>query len=46
MKVTGTMRRNETKELVSEADSYEQARADLESQVPEGWELIQILVDR
>lgn len=44
--MTGTMRRKETKELVSEAGSYEQARAGLEAQVPEGWELIQVLVDR
>lgn len=46
MKLRGMIRPNETKELTAEGVSYEEARADLESQVPEGWQLLQVLVDR
>lgn len=46
MKLRGTIRPVETKELTAEAESYEEARAKLENQVPEGWQLLQVLVER
>lgn len=46
VKLRGTIRTVETKQLSAEADSYDEARAALDAQVPEGWELLQVLVER
>lgn len=36
----------ETRELTATADTYEQAYADVRAQVPDGWRLLRVLVDR
>lgn len=46
MKVIGKIRQTGVQELAVEAENYAQARAELESQVPDGWELIQVMIDR
>ncbi|MFT4471262.1 hypothetical protein ACMX2H_15270 [Arthrobacter sulfonylureivorans] len=43
VKVVGIIQPVETKELSAEGESYADARAALEAQVPEGWRLLQIL---
>lgn len=46
VKLRGTIRPVETQELSAEGDSYDEARQALQAQVPEGWELLQVLVER
>ncbi len=46
MRVIGTIRSTTTDRITVEADTYEQTRAQLQAQVPEGHELIAIRVDR
>lgn len=46
VKLRGTIRPVETQEVSAEGDSYEEARQALQAQVPEGWELLQVLVER
>lgn len=46
MRVIGTIRGTATDRITVEADTYEQARAQLQAQVPKRHELIAILVDR
>jgi hypothetical protein len=43
VKVVGIIQPVETKELSAEGESYADARAALEAQVPEGWRLLQIM---
>lgn len=40
-KLVGIIRSAERRTLETEAPEYEDARAELEAQVPEGWEIIQ-----
>jgi hypothetical protein len=42
MKVVGLIQSSETRELTAEADDAESARALIEEQVPEGFELLQV----
>lgn len=42
MKVIGTIRPNETREIEVEADSYQDAFELIQRQVPEGWQLLQV----
>ncbi|MEV8213150.1 hypothetical protein [Leifsonia sp. NPDC077715] len=42
MKVLGLVQSSETRELTAEADDAESARALIEEQVPEGFELLQV----
>lgn len=42
MQITGVIRPSETREITVEAEDYQDGRAKLEVQVPEGWQLIQI----
>ena len=46
MRVIGTIRSTSTEQVVVDDDSYEQARQRLVEQVPDGYELISIRVDR
>ena len=46
VKLSGTMRPIQTETINAEGDSYESARAALEAQVPEGWQLLQVLTER
>jgi hypothetical protein len=46
VKVKGIMRPIETKELEAEGEDYAAARKALEAQVPEGWQLLQVMTDR
>lgn len=39
MKVIGVIRSKETQTIEVEAASYEEGRAQLDAQVPEGWQL-------
>ena len=39
MKVIGIIRSKETKAIEVEAASYEEGRAQMDAQVPEGWQL-------
>jgi hypothetical protein len=43
MKLTATIRPTETRIIAVEADDYETGKARLEAQVPEGWQILQIL---
>jgi hypothetical protein len=43
LKLTATIRPTETKTITVEADDYETAKAQLEAQIPEGWQTLQIL---
>jgi hypothetical protein len=43
MKLTATIRPTKTRTLQTEAGDYETARAQIEAQVPEGWQILQIL---
>jgi len=43
MKITATIRPTETRSITVEADDYETGKAQLEAQVPEGWQILQIL---
>jgi len=45
MRVIGTIRSTATEQIVVDGDDYEQARAQLEAQIPEGHELISIRTD-
>lgn len=36
----------EIRELTATTDTYEQAYADVQEQVPDGWRLLHVLVDR
>jgi hypothetical protein len=42
VKVVGIIQPVETKELSAEGDTYAEAKAAIEAQVPEGWRLLQI----
>ncbi|WP_431219144.1 hypothetical protein [Leifsonia xyli] len=42
MKVRGLIQSSETRELTAEADDAESARALIEEQVPEGFDLVQV----
>jgi hypothetical protein len=42
MKVRGLIQSSETRELTAEADDAESARAAIEAQVPDGFELLQV----
>jgi hypothetical protein len=44
VKVVGIIQPVETKELSAEGESYADARAAIEAQVPEGWRLLQVIV--
>jgi hypothetical protein len=44
VKVQGIVRPTETREITVEAENYEAARAELEAQVPEGWQLLSLLI--
>jgi hypothetical protein len=44
VKVVGIIQPVETKELSAEGESYADARAAIEAQVPEGWRLLQVTV--
>lgn len=46
MRVIGTIRSTTTERVVVDGDSYEQAKQQLQEQVPDGYELISIRVDR
>lgn len=46
IKVVGTIRPVEKQQIRAEADSYEEAKAALDAQVPEGWELLSIITER
>ena len=39
MKVIGVIRSKETQTIEVEASSYEEGRAQLDAQIPEGWQL-------
>lgn len=43
MKLTATIRPTETRTLQAEAGDYETAKAQIEAQVPEGWQILQVL---
>ena len=43
MKITATIRPTETRTLTVEAADYETGKAQIEAQVPEGWQILQIL---
>ncbi|MGK3708645.1 hypothetical protein [Arthrobacter sp. IK3] len=43
VKVSGVIRPVEKREIAAEAENYEEARQALMDQIPEGWELLQIL---
>lgn len=45
MRVIGTIRSTATEQIVVDGDDYQQARAKLEAQIPEGHELISIRTD-
>ena len=40
MKLLGLIRSTETREIEVEATSYAEARAAIEAQVPEGWQVL------
>ena len=46
MRVIGTIRSTATDTIAVEADTYEAARDQLEQQLPDGYQLIAIRVDR
>jgi hypothetical protein len=43
MKITATIRPTETRTITVEAEDYETGKTELEAQVPEGWQILQIL---
>ena len=43
MRVSGVIRPVEKREIAAEGESYEEARQALLDQIPEGWELLQVL---
>ena len=45
MRIIGTIRSTTTEQIIVDADDYQQARAQLEAQIPEGHELISIRAD-
>ncbi|WIB72620.1 hypothetical protein [Curtobacterium sp. MCBD17_026] len=46
VKVKATIRSTETRELEAEGESYEAARAALDAQVPDGWQLTGYRTDK
>lgn len=46
VKLSGTIRPTQTEKISAEGESYEEAKAALEAQVPEGWQLLQVLTER
>ena len=44
VKVVGIIQPVETRELSAEADTYADAKAAIEEQVPDGWRLLQVIV--
>lgn len=42
MKVVGTIRPTETREIEVDAPSYQEAFELIKAQVPEGWQLLQV----
>lgn len=46
VKVVGVISPVEKKQIQAEAEDYEAAREALKAQVPEGWQLLSILVER
>lgn len=46
VKVVGVIQPFETKEIRAEGSEYEEARAALQAQVPEGWRLISVMTER
>jgi hypothetical protein len=44
VKVVGIIQPVETRELSAEGESYVDAKAAIEAQVPEGWRLLQVTV--
>lgn len=46
MRIIGTIRSTETRQIEVEADSYDEGRRQVEAQVPEGWQLLSWRVDR
>jgi hypothetical protein len=46
VKVVGVIQPYETKEIRADGGDYEDAKAALEAQVPEGWRLISIMTER
>jgi hypothetical protein len=43
MNLTAIIRRTETRTLQAEGGDYETAKAQIEAQVPEGWQILQVL---
>lgn len=46
MQVRGVIRSTETREISASGETYADARAAIDQQVPEGWTLIAYKVDR
>ena len=46
VKVIGTLRSTETKTIEIEAASYEEGRAQLDAQIPEGWQLQNVRTEK
>ncbi|EMY34995.1 hypothetical protein D477_006663 [Arthrobacter crystallopoietes BAB-32] len=46
VKVKGTIRPMEIREIQAEGEDYAAAREALEAQVTEGWQLLSVLTDR
>ncbi|AHB31638.1 hypothetical protein ArV2_gp27 [Arthrobacter phage vB_ArS-ArV2] len=46
MKVIGVIRSKETQTIEIEATSYEEGRAQMDAQIPEGWELQTIRTEK
>lgn len=46
VKVIATIQRTETRELIVEGDTYPEARATVQDQLPEGYRVMSILVQR
>lgn len=44
MKLTVTIRPTETRTLQADAADYETAKAQIEAKVPDGWQILQILI--
>lgn len=42
VQITGIIRPTETREITVDAPDYQEARAKIEAQIPEGWQLLQI----
>lgn len=45
-KVKGVIRPAQRQELTAEGESYAEAREALLAQIPEGWEVISVMVER